>query len=83
MAREKFDIPDQNILEWIEENFGLGGFANYDREQVVAFMEIIAKAVDVCGLVELDWLGKFFQKLSDDVDKVNTLLDELEASGWL
>jgi hypothetical protein len=38
MPREKFDIPDENIFEWIEENFKLGGFANYDREQVVAFM---------------------------------------------
>jgi len=82
MRLQRMRLPRKNILKWLEENYGLGGMENYTSEQNQAILGAIKEILCNAGSIELDFLGKFFLKLSDYPIIAGKLLDELEEEDW-
>jgi len=82
MRLKKMRLPQKNVLKWLEENYGLGGMENYTSEQNQAILETISKILHNTDSIELNFLGKFFLKLSDSPAIAWNLLDELEEIGF-
>jgi len=75
-------IPNQKILKWFMNNYGLGGFINYEQKSNTEILKALKKILEEAGLVELDFLGRFLVELSKDNKKVIQLLEELEEAGF-
>ncbi len=71
-------LPKKAILRWLERSYGVGGFENYEPEQVRAVMEGLKSLLEVSGSIELDYLGRLFNQLSNHPEKAYKLLNELE-----
>jgi len=67
-----------NIFYWFCNNFGIGGFTNYEHEQIEAVLNALYKLLYTCGAYELWFIGKVLLKLSDYPELQEKLLDELE-----
>ena len=67
-----------NIFHWFCNNFGVGGFSNYDPEQVEAVLSSMYKLLYTCGPYELWFIGKVLLKLSDYPELQEKFFDELE-----
>jgi len=80
MARvTRIRVPKSgNIFHWFCSNFGVGGFENYDTEQVQAILSSLYKLLYTCGCYELYFLGKVLLKLADYPKLQERFLDELE-----
>jgi hypothetical protein len=80
MARvTRVKVPTSgNIFHWFCNNFGVGGFSNYDSEQVEAVLSSMYKLLYTCGAYELWFIGKVLLKLSDYPELQEKFLDELE-----
>jgi hypothetical protein len=76
------NIPNKKILKWLMENYGLGGFINYEQKSNIEILKALKKILEEAGLVELDFLGRFLVELSEDNKKVIQLLKELEEAGF-
>jgi len=74
---KRMRISKQNTLSWLYKNFGIGGIENYDPRQVDEILSALRIILQNCGLIELEFLGKFLLKLSEDPTLVDKLLDEL------
>jgi hypothetical protein len=71
--------PISNFLR----HYGVGGIENYDDEQVDAILRALGLILNNAGLLELEQLGKFLLKLSDNVNAYNKAFEELERMGYL
>jgi hypothetical protein len=67
-----------NIFHWFCNNFGVGGFNNYDSDQVEAVLSSMYKLLYTCGAYELWFIGKVLLKLSDYPELQEKFLNELE-----
>ena len=76
------NIPNKNILGWFINNYGLGGFANYEQKSNAEILKALKKIVKEGGLAEIDWMGRFLVEISKDNIKIIQLLDELEKAGF-
>lgn len=74
-------IPKKNFLKWLDHNYGVGGLDNYAQEQISQILEGLYLLLNNSACRELDFLGKFFDQLSNDSEKADCLLGELED--WL
>jgi hypothetical protein len=75
-------IPNKKILKWFMDNYGLGGFANYEMESNAEILKALRVILEEGGLVEIDFLGRFLVEISEDSKKVIQLLEELEKAGF-
>jgi len=75
-------LPKQNIFKWLLKNFGIGGFENYTNEQITDILHALKLILNNAGLVELEFLGKFLLKLSEDANKLDEFYDELTNQGY-
>lgn len=74
-------IPKKNFLKWLDYNYGVGGLQNYSQEQVNQIIEGLYLLLNNSAYRELDFLGKFFNQLSNDSEKADCLFEELRD--WL
>jgi len=79
MSLERVRIPQNSILDWLAERFG---FENYEQEQVGEILEALGKLLRACGSVELEFLGRFFLRLSEHPESRAKLIRELERKGY-
>jgi hypothetical protein len=70
--------PITNLLR----HYGIGGVENYEPEQVDALLRALALLLDCCGLVEVEQVGKFLIRLSDNPEALNNAMEELEKMGY-
>jgi hypothetical protein len=73
-------ISNKKILKWFMDNYGLGGFSNYEMESNTEILRALKVIIEKGGLVEIDFLGRFLLELSSE--KIIQLLDELEEAGF-
>jgi len=67
-----------SIFHWFSSSFGVGGFENYEPEQIEAILRALYQLLYVCGSWELWFIGKVLLKLSDYPELQEKFLDELE-----
>jgi len=81
--KEKFRLPERGyLLNWIAENYGNGGFDNYECEQINEVFNSIETLMYNCGSAELRFLGKLFIALSEDKHLQQRLKSEFEQYVW-
>lgn len=74
-------VPNKNILKWLLKNFGVGGFENYDNEQMINILKGIYLLILECGCIELDFVSKMLYKLSEKPELMEEFLNDLEEFG--
>jgi len=67
-----------NIFYWFCNNFGIGGFTNYEHEQIEAVLNALYKLLYTCGPYELWFIGKVLLKLADYPELQKRFLAELD-----
>jgi hypothetical protein len=75
-------ISKKEPFKWFLTNFGFGGVENYDREQIIDILKGLRLIIENLVCVELDWLGRFLVKLSDNPEVLERFLDELVELGF-
>jgi hypothetical protein len=80
---ERIRISKKRPVENFLRNYGVGGAENYDWEQINAILQAIALILDNTGYLELEQVGKFLLKLSDNVDAYDRAIEELEEWGYM
>jgi len=75
-------ISKKAPFKWFADNFGVGGLCNYTSEQVRDILQGLRLILDNCGYTELEWVGKFLIKLSDNPKVLERFLDELDELGY-
>jgi hypothetical protein len=66
----------------LKKNYGFGGMEYYSYEQNEAILKALKQILNNVGSVELDFLGKFLIKLSENPKHANKLYEELEELGY-
>jgi hypothetical protein len=73
-------IPEKSILKWVEKTYGVGGFENYESEDIGMILKGMYILLKESGLIELEYLGKLFIQLSNHPEKFYMLQNELEQA---
>jgi hypothetical protein len=63
-------------------HYGIGGAENYEPHQIHELLQALALLFNCAGLVELEQLGKFLMRLSDNPAALNNAMEELEEWGF-
>ena len=63
---KRMRISNKKPLAWFLYNFGIGGVINYDDEQIRDILKGLRLIIENSGAIELDFIGKFLIKLSDN-----------------
>jgi len=71
-------LPRKNLLKWISKNYGIGGFENYNNEQVYNVLKGLNLILSTGGKAEIAFIGKLLLKLSESPSLIDVLLDEIE-----
>ena len=75
-------ISKKEPFKWFVDNFGVGGLCNYTNEQARDILHGLRLILENCGYTELEWVGKFLVKLSDEPEAMERFLDELIERGY-
>jgi hypothetical protein len=75
-------ISKKEPMKWFLNHFGVGGADNYDNEQIRDILKGLRLIIENSGYMELDWLGRFLVKLSDNPKVLERFLDELDELGY-
>jgi len=75
-------ISKKDPFGWFLTNYGIGGVENYGEESMHEVLRAVKKILENTGAVELEWIGKFFVRLSDEPELIQKFLDELEEYGY-
>jgi hypothetical protein len=75
---KRLKLPKNKILKWFIRSYGIGGFENYSYIQQEKVLKGLNLILEACGLVELDFLGRFLIKISDNYQKYEEFLNEME-----
>jgi hypothetical protein len=60
----------------------VGGVENYYNEQIRDILKGLRLIIENSGYVELEWIGKFLIKLSDNPEVLECFLGELDKLGY-
>ncbi len=67
-----------SLFNWLAENYGTGGFENYNYEQIQCLLFGLERLLSCCDSVEMYFLSKLFDKLSEYPALHRKLEDELK-----
>jgi hypothetical protein len=81
MRVSRIRISKKHPVKTLLKNFGVGGAENYEPETIDNVFTGIKLILENTGLVELEQVGKFLLKLSDDPEAVERALEEFEEWG--
>ena len=81
MEKTKMKIPQKKILDWFLEHYGLG-LDYYSGDTIENTLKGLKLIMEKNGLVELDYIGKFLLKLSENYEIVSKFLNELKERGF-
>jgi len=74
-------LPKKDIMRWLSENYGAGGFENYDGEQVRDVLSALRLIMENAGHIELEFLVKFLVALSDNPGAYSQFFSALRKYG--
>jgi hypothetical protein len=77
-------ISKKEPMKWFLNNFGfaVGGVKNYDAEQIRDILTGLRLIIENSGYMEIEWLGRFLVKLSDNPKVLDRFLEELKEFGY-
>lgn len=81
-AKHKIRLPKRDIYKWFYENYGYSGMENYYDDMNREILKAIKTILENTGLIELDFIGKVFIKLSENPKLCEEFLNELENLGF-
>ena len=81
-AKRNVRLPKKNIYRWFYRHYGYLGMENYTEEMNREILKAIKTILENTGLIELDFIGKVFIKLSGNPYLCEEFLKELEDLGF-
>lgn len=76
------NLPEKDLLKWLSENFGVGGFENYSNKQVETFLRCLTEILKTFDKTEYAFLGNLLIELSEKPILKEYLLTELIEWGY-
>jgi len=81
-AKRNVKLPRKDICKWFYRHYGYLGMENYTEEMNREILKAIKIILENTGLIELDFIGKVFIKLSNNPYLCEEFLKELEDLGF-
>ena len=81
-AKRNVKLPRKDIYKWFYKKYGYLGMENYTEEMNRKILKAVKTILENTGLIELDFIGRVFIKLSDNPYLCEEFLEELENLGF-